>query len=305
MTKRERLGRRLKSGWNDIVVRDAVLETKLSKDEKLILLALVSHRDGKHVAGAERGLSVRRVALLASTHKDTPGKIFAKLEQAGLVRVLRDPRERHADRFDLAGLPAALAHLLSGPEGQALSGGKGQQEAPEADPGCPSGTDLAVPPEQPSLSYTEGTKGSVEGISEGISSSPRRRAAGSGPALVLEAPKPMVKKKPKPKPKRTAEEHEKHERIVKAHVAIVLAATGEEPAEEHGAAWKLLDAVKGEPEKAIARIREAVVRGEYGTTSLAKIAGKPNDYIPRKGGGGKQQPKQPNSGLWKLPVENL
>lgn len=121
-----------------------------------------------------------------------------------------------------------------------------------------------------------------------------------------QSPKPKLKPKKKAEPKRTPEQHEAHAAIVAAHVAIVLEATGEKPAEEHGAAWKLLDAMKGDREIAIARIREAVGRGTYGTTSLAKIAGKPNDYIPRRNGGrGQHQgPKQPNSG-WQPPTENL
>ncbi|MBK8997672.1 MAG: hypothetical protein IPM35_18240 [Myxococcales bacterium] len=189
ITKRARLARALRSGWNEIALRDGVLETDLGQAEKLTLLALVMHAGDDRIAGdPERGLSVRRVAALASAHKDTPARVYARLERAGLVRVLRDPRERHAARFDLSGLPVALAEFLSRLEGQRLSGFKGQRGSDS----CPSQTVPAVPPEQLGLSGLEGAKGSLKGSSEGILSPPKPVASTS--ATETERPKRAARK---------------------------------------------------------------------------------------------------------------
>ncbi len=287
MTKRQRLIARLKDGWNEIPLRDAVLETELSKDEKLVLLALISHADEKRVAGAERGVSVRRVAELASLNKDSPSRILVKLEAAGFVRVLRDPRARHADSFDLSELPTALVRALSDQEGQALSDGRGQKPT-DTITGCPSPAVPAVPPQQPSLSDGKGTK---EPLKEPLKepTTPRRSAAGSEQGFALAAPKPPKAKQPKPEKakdnatpkakarKRSDTEVASHREILDGYSAAVPAA--QIGSREAGAAWRLLDWARGDGARAIGIVRSAVGREFGGTTSLVVIAADPNKFL--------------------------
>lgn len=319
MTKRERLGRRLKAGWDEIMVRDAVLESNLSGTEKLVLLAIVSHADKRRIAGAERGLGVRRIALLASVNKDTPTAVVRRLEQQGLLRVLDDARPRHAPRFDLSELPAVLLRMLSEPKGQSVSEQRGQQEPDATTDDCPRKPDEAVPANRSEVSEQRGAKEPLKERSEGTILSPPV-PAGSETGFALSSPEP--EKKPKPKPKRsgkgkkkkterTPEQLDAFKAVVDTYCAGYEQRTGQKTifdAEDGKRVWTLLGKVGFDGQRASAIVGKAL-RAEYGGSgSLRAIASDPKRFealklekpTTRTSG-----PKQPNAGLWNLPVENL
>lgn len=321
MTKRERLGRRLKAGWDEIMVRDAVLESNLSGTEKLVLFAIVSHADKRRIAGAERGLGVRRIALLASVNKDTPTAVVRRLEQHGLLRVLDDARPRHAPRFDLSELPAVLLRMLSEPKGQSVSEQRGQQEPDATTIDCPRKPDEAVPANRPEVSEQRGAKEPLKERSEGTILSPPV-PAGSETGFALSSPEPErkpkrkrsgrgKKKTSKKKPEHTAEQLEAYKAVVATYCAGYEQRTGQKAifdAEDGKHVWTLLGKVGFEGQRASAIVTKAL-RAEYGGSgSLRAIASDPKRFealklekpTTRTSG-----PKQPNAGLWNLPVENL
>ncbi|MBK8994949.1 MAG: hypothetical protein IPM35_04250 [Myxococcales bacterium] len=132
-------------------MRDAILEARLPGPSKLVLLAVVAHRSSE---SPEPFVSVRRLAELASVNKDTPARVVAALERAGLLLVRRG-NERAPARFDLGSLPLALARLLSEQRGQPeepdLSEPEGQRCPDSGDNGavrhCPNGGDRLSEPE--------------------------------------------------------------------------------------------------------------------------------------------------------------
>lgn len=318
MTKRERLGRRLKAGWDEIMVRDAVLESNLSGTEKLVLLAIVSHADKRRIAGAERGLGVRRIALLASVNKDTPTAVVRRLEQQGLLRVLDDARPRHAPRFDLSELPSVLLRMLSEPKGQSVSEQRGQQEPDATTDDCPRKPDEAVPANRSEVSEQRGAKEPLKERSEGTILSPPV-PAGSEADFALSSPEPekpkrsggKKKKTPKKKTERTQEQLDAYKAVVDTYCAGYEQRTGQKTifdAEDGKLVWTLLGKVGFDGQRASAIVFKAL-RAEYGGSgSLRAVASDPKRFealklekpTTRTSG-----PKQPNAGLWNLPVENL
>lgn len=323
MTKRERLGRRLKAGWDEIMVRDAVLESNLSGTEKLVLLAIVSHADKRRIAGAERGLGVRRIALLASVNKDTPTAVVRRLEQQGLLRVLDDARPRHAPRFDLSELPAVLLRMLSEPKGQSVSEQRGQQEPDATTDDCPRKPDEAVPANRSEVSEQRGAKEPLKERSEGTILSPPV-PAGSETDFALSSPEPEKPKrsgkvkKQNGKPKASKKKTEKTPEQLDAFKLVVATycegyehRTGQKTIfgdEDGKLVWTLLGKVGFDGQRASAIVTKAL-RAEYGGSgSLRAIASDPKRFealklekpTTRTSG-----PKQPNGGFWKPLVENL
>lgn len=127
---------------------------------------------------------------------------------------------------------------------------------------------------------------------------------------MLEAPKPKKASKAKKRERtRTDSEVASHREILDAYTAAVLAKTGSAPTiegREAASAWKLLGWCKGDGARAVAIVRGAVAREFGGSTSLNVIASDPNKFLgSAKPTTRTSGPKQPNAGLWKLPVENL
>jgi hypothetical protein len=307
MSKRERLRQTLhREKWNELAVRDGILETELSGTEKLVLLAVVSHRGTDDHAGGGRGLSVRRIATLASVSKDTPSAVLARLERVGLVRVLRE-HDRAPARFDLSVLPDALNRLLSEPEGHALSEQKGQGVSEL----CPFPPGTSVPSDPTRLSEQKGSKGSGKGSKKGSLSS-RRSAPSTRPGFTLESPEPAkaaARRQPPRKAarKRTDAEVARHREILDGYVSAVETKTRQRPAigsREASAGWKLLDWAEGDGPRAVAIVCAAASRDFGGSTSLVTIAADPNKYLGGNPSKGKRPgPIQPNGGTWRVPVE--
>ncbi len=113
MTKVQWLLKRLAGGrWDEIAVRDAILEVELGAQEKLVLLALLSHANRDHQVGGPRGLSTRRIAELASVSKNRQTTMVAGLAAKGLLRVTCAPGHRQGRTFDLSALPHVLCSML-------------------------------------------------------------------------------------------------------------------------------------------------------------------------------------------------
>lgn len=112
MTKVQWLLKRLARGWDEIAVRDAILEVELGAQEKLVLLALLSHANRDHQVGGPRGLSTRRIAELASVSKNRQAPMLAGLAARGLLRVTCAPGHRQGRTFDLSALPHVLCAML-------------------------------------------------------------------------------------------------------------------------------------------------------------------------------------------------
>lgn len=276
--KRERLRAKLASGtWDELAVRDAILEVRLPGTSKLVLLAVVSHRGGDNPRPV---VSVRRLASLASINKDTPARIVAALERDGLLRVTRGS-ERSPACFDLADLPATLARLLSEPEGQSLSEPEGHEPPAQTELPLSPPAAAAVPSDgtgTPESVRTGGTQGTDQGTTEGTY--PLRSAPRAPPKQA--APTKKTGSAKKPERKRTDAEVSAHREILDGYTEAVTKKTGATPeikSREAAAAWRLLDWAKGDGIRAVGVVRSGVDREFGGTTSLVQIANDPNKYL--------------------------
>lgn len=293
----------------------AVFGASLRPSEKLVLLCVIDHWS-KRFPVPFPGL-----ATLATETGQQRRTVIDAVRSLVARGVLPDPVTRDADGKPRAGVPhryqieIAVSRLVSNLHHPPVSNlHRSAGEPPVSDSHgdrypirTPGGASHDTDQHQNgSHSPEEITEESSEEIKL-----PRRRAAGSGPALVLEAPKPRKKtlKPKKPKRTRTDSEVASHREILDAYTAAVLAKTGSAPSigsREAASAWKLLDWCKGDGTRAVALVRGAVGRDFGGSTSLNVIASDPNKFLgSTKPTTRTSGPKQPNAGLWKPPVENL
>jgi hypothetical protein len=229
----------------------AVFESALSTTEKVVLLALIDHWSSSSpepwpsTTRLERWTSLRRRAVL---------RTIGRLEARGIVSVKRTRGGPNA--YDLTRVQAALP---VSDEHQCTKDTSARKTPDQCTTDTGTGVSGAPPPV--SLVHPKGSnrRNPVKEPQKGLPGAPQKRER-----------------------KRTPEQHTDQQRILEAHVRLVKEATGEHPTKEPSAAWKLLDAV-GSADVAVSRIAEAVGRGKFGTTSLAKIASKPNEYIPQNG----------------------
>lgn len=149
--------------WDQLMIRDAILEAKLPSACKLTLSAIVSHHSSRRPCPT---VGVRRLAALTSTKPDTVVTALRKPELMGLVEVSR--ANRTINTYDLTGtISGLLAYPLSGQLSQLreqnLYPQTGQQvSAPKAI--CPDRGNPSVPiggwicPKRGNVWNQEGTK---------------------------------------------------------------------------------------------------------------------------------------------------
>lgn len=89
--------------WDQLMIRDAILEAKLPSACKLTLSAIVSHHSSRRPCPT---VGVRRLAALTSTKPDTVVTALRKLELMGLVEVSR--ANRTINTYDLTGTISGL-----------------------------------------------------------------------------------------------------------------------------------------------------------------------------------------------------
>ncbi len=100
----ERLRVFLENGeWDQLKIRDAILETELSGACKLTLSAIVRHHSAKNPSPV---VGLRRLARLATARPNTVTNAISELERLGIVGVSR--RNRATNVYDLSGTMAAL-----------------------------------------------------------------------------------------------------------------------------------------------------------------------------------------------------
>lgn len=197
MLKRTWLLKRLAGGrWDEIAIRDAVLEVELDAQEKLVLLALLSHADRTHQVGGPRGLGTRRIAELASVSKNRQTTMLAGLASKGLVRVTCAPGHRQGRSFDLSALPHVLCEMLKelSPTGDSSPkpspiGDSSHGNCPPIPPELSPNRDQTVPQlGDPTDLRKEQTEGSARGrarVEKSKGAESRVRANGGGPGSAL------------------------------------------------------------------------------------------------------------------------
>lgn len=253
MTKWERLVPILTRGkWNFMHVVDAVLESSLSRAEKITLIAIASHRSNKHPKPSP---GLRRLATLTTQRVDTTADAVSGLVRKGLIRV--EPGHRRANVYDLSGTMRAL--LTVSPIGTVTVPKKdtvtvlpiGTDEAKLTDIDCPDrGSRLSRSRnfDCPDPAYPRiPSEGNQEGSQDPVATSATAQLP------LIPSTKQAASHKPQATTKTKAEHGAEHQRVTAAYFQGYKAKRGEDPVfdgAEGKAVNRLLAKCKGDADKA-------------------------------------------------------
>lgn len=284
--------------WDDLKMHDAILESSLGHSEKLVTLAIVSHRSNDRPFPSP---GVRRLAALTSQKTDTVLATIARLEQRGLIRVERHHRQAHS--YDLSPLMTALLAVppigTAGvrKEGTGAVPPIGTVSEPSVAEGCPDPGGQGVPIQGVRVSQKREPKEPMEGTNGRNQIARRVRADAPDQTFSLVAPKtraPRKRKRTPTKSERPPEQRADHQRVVAQYFSAFEEKTGKKPEDfdsaDGDAVWKLYDKLKGNVELACERVRNAVLSDFGGSTSLRVIAHDPKRFcVLNKRGNGKPE----------------